>query len=187
MSSVKKIIIFSLISAALFLLVIIFLVVPFCSSIKEISNQIVEDKKNLASFKNEVQKAEQFEESYQNLEINPEKINEFLVNPSIPIELIKFIESLGKSENLYIKISPASVLKTDKDYWNSIGFSIELVGDFPSTMKFLEKLESSHYFIKTQKLHTRTLSEKDASFGKYASFPVGEILTDLEIKVFTKD
>lgn len=171
MSSAKKIIIFSSAFGLIFFLTVIFLVMPLYNSIKEISGRILTVKRDLASFENEVLRAEQFQESYNDLEINPEKINDFLVNPSAPIELIKFFEALARETGLNIKISPVSSLRLSNDPWDSMSFSMELSGEFPSVVRFLEKTESSHYFIKTQKFYAK--AEK--------------MLAVLEIKVFTKD
>lgn len=179
MSSVKKIIIFSLMSALVFILVVIFLIIPLFGSIKETSGRILTEKKDLAFFENQALKAEQFEDNYKNLEITPEKINVFLVNPSAPIELIKFFENLAKETGLTIKISPVSSPKLKNDSWNSMGFSIELTGNFSGIIRFLEKTETSHYLIEVQKFRARRIVEKDV--------PTEKISAILEVKVFAKD
>ncbi len=108
------------------------------------------------------------------------------MNESAPIELIKFFEDTARDVGLLIDISPASVLKTGSDPWDSIGFSVELIGDFSSAMKFLEKIENGHYFIETTKFNAKSITQKDISHKRYQEFLIGQILTVIDFKAYTK-
>ena len=69
---------------------------------------------------------------------------------------------------------PISSLKEDNDPWKFIAFSVELIGDFADSMRFLEKVENSHYFIKAKKLHVSSTT------------PEGQTLTTIEFKAYTR-
>ncbi|KPJ55061.1 hypothetical protein AMJ47_02110 [Parcubacteria bacterium DG_72] len=182
----KKIIIFSSVSLLVALLLVLLIVVPLLKNIYDIFDSILETKRDLASFENEASKAELFNNDYNNLQITSEKIEQCLVNKSAPIELIKFFEDTAKDVGLLIDISPASVLKMSRDSWESIGFSVELIGDFSSSMKFLEKVENGHYFIETTKFSAKSITQKDISPRRYQEFLIGQILTLIDFKAYTK-
>ncbi len=182
----KKIIIFSFISLLVVFLLVLLIIVPLLRNIYGIFDNILETKKDLASFKNESLKAEVFDNDYNDLQITSETIEQRLVNESAPIELIKFFEDTAKELDLLIDISPASILTMQKDPWQSIGFSVELIGDFSNAMRFLEKIENSPYFIETTKFDARLMTQKDLSHKRYQDFLIGRILTTLEFKAYTK-
>ena len=182
----KKIIIFSSVSLLVVLLMALLMVAPLLKNIYGIFNSILETKKDLASFENEASKADVFNSDYDNLQITSEKIEQNLVNESAPIELIKFFEDTAKEMDLLVDIYPASVLKRNRDPWESIGFSIELIGDFSSAMRFLEKIENSPYLIETIKFNAKSITQKDVSYKRYQDFIIGQILTSIEFKAYTK-
>jgi len=182
----KKIIIFSSISLLVVFLLVLLIITPLLRNIYGIFDSILETKKDLASFENEALKVEVFINDYNNLQITSETIEQRLVNESAPIDLIKFFEDTAKELNLSIDISPTSVLAMDRDPWESIGFSIELIGDFSSAMRFLEKIENSPYFIETTKFDAKLITQKDVSYRRYQDFIIGQILTTLEFKAYTK-
>lgn len=186
MSYSKKIIIFSSVSLMVALLLVVFVVAPLLKNIYYIFDNILEIKRDLASFENEALEADLFSSDYNSLQITSEKIDQRLVGGSAPIELIKFFENTAKDMGLSIDISPSSVLKADRDPWESIGFSVELIGDFSGAMKFLDKIENSPYFIETTKFNAKLITQKDVSPRRYQEFLIGQILTTIEFKAYTK-
>lgn len=158
MSFIKKIIIFSTISLMAVVLTVIFGIAPLFFGIKELANKIIVEKKSVLSFEEEAKIANQFEKNYENLELNPKSLDNFLASSDAPLGLIKFFESMAKESNLSIDIYPSSIVKLEKDPWDSIGFNLELTGDFLSFLKFLEKIENSNYFIQAQKIQTRKVA-----------------------------
>lgn len=173
MDFVKKIIIFSIGAAIITILIIVFCLVPLFFELEGVTNKIVAEKKSTFSFEEEVAIAEQFEKVYSDLKLNFEKIDSFLVSSEAPIDLIKFLEGKAQKSNLLIDIHPYSIIKSEDDPWNSMGFNLELTGEFSNFLKFLEKIENSNYFIQVQKIQVKKISPED----------IGAIL---DIKVFTK-
>jgi len=178
MSSVKKIIIYSSVSAIIVLLLVIFLIVPFISSIKRTSGEILNIRKDIVSFKNDVARAEEFRQGYEDLKITPEKIEKRLVDFSAPIDLIGFLEILAQETGLSVDIFPISLPKKEKQVWDYVGISVESKGSFPEIMRFLGRLESGSYFIKVEKFYARQ--------GKLEDFTGENISARLDFKAFAK-
>jgi hypothetical protein len=186
MPYLRKIIIFSSVSLLTALLLIALIIIPLLGSIYNIFGQITEAKRDLASFNNEMLKAEVFDQEYSGLQITPETINQNLVAKSAPIDLIKFFEDTAKDAGLLVDISPVSVSKGNSDQWDSIGFSVELTGDFAGSMKFLEKVENSSYFIEAVKFDANVITQKDVGPQRYNEFSIGQISTVIDFKVYAK-
>lgn len=161
-------------------------VIPLLKNIYNIFDSILETKRDLAFFEKEASEAELFNSDYNSLQITSEKINQRLVNKSAPIELIKFLEDTARNLGLSIDISPSSVLKLGNDPWESIGFSVELIGDFTSCMRFLERIENSPYFIETTNFNAEVITQRDISSRGYQEFLIGQTVTTIEFKAYTK-
>jgi len=186
MSPIKKIIIFSVAAAAVIVLVFIFGFVPLFFGIREVVDKIIAEKKSLFSFKNEVAIAEQFEKGYDDWKFNPEEIDKFLANADAPIDLIEFLENTAREGGLLINIYPCSVVRSEEDPWEAMGFGLELTGNFLSFLSFLEKVENSNYFIQIQKIQVRKLTPNDIYLEKYSKFSLEDVKVILNIKVFVK-
>lgn len=154
------------------MIILMFVVFPLFGSIREISKEISALQEDMVIFENDFIRANDFQKSYDSLEITSEKISSRLISSSVPIELIKFLEDAARDAGLTIEISPAAAAGSSDQF---LGFSINLAGDFANTMKFLGKIESGSYFIKTQRIHMRRGAQ-------YA----GQLMTSLEIKALTK-
>lgn len=187
MSYTKKIIIFSSVSFLIAVLLTALGVFPLLKNMYGVLDSILGIKRDLAIFENEVSKAEFFEQEYNDLEITPERVDQRLVNNSAPIELIKFFEDTASESGLLIDISPIAAAKRDKDPWDSIGFSIELIGEFTSSMKFLEKIENSPYFIEVFNFNAQLVTQRNVPARRYEEFLLGQIITTIELKAYTKN
>ena len=185
MSSTKKIIIFSAAALAIIILALVFGIAPLFLKIGNITDKIIAEKKSAISFEEEVTVAEQFEESYENLELNPQNIDNFLASSSAPVDLIKFFEDTARESSLFIEISAMPVEKLEEDLWESIGFRLELSGSFLNFLKFLEKVENGSYFIQIQRVQAEKDLSRNASLEEGS--PSGKsVKVILDIKVFTK-
>jgi len=52
--------------------------------------------------------------------------------------------------------------------------------------KFLDKIESSSYFIETTKLSAKSITQRDITPRRYQEFLIGKILTIIDFKAYTK-
>lgn len=186
MLSAKKITITSIAFGLTVLFLIFFIIFPIFRNIKETVYNIIEVKKDFVFFEEEVERAEAFEKDYDNLEITPEKIDKFLVDSSVPIEFIDFLEDLAKQQNLSIKILPAFLVERSEDDFSSMSFKIEIGGNFSEIMRFLGKLELSPYFILTDKIYIRERISKSNILAQQETVFSGELFSTIEIKVYVK-
>jgi hypothetical protein len=185
-SFAKKIITISIVLGLVVLVLIFFVIIPIFKDIKEAAYNIIEAKKDLVFFEKEVKRAEAFEENYNNLEITPEKIDKFLIDSSVPIEFIDFLENLAKKQNLSIKISPAFSIESSETSFNSMVFKIETSGNFSEIMKFLGKMESSPYFVLIDKFYIREGAGRSNIVGQENTMIFGQVFSTIEIKVYAK-
>lgn len=164
---------------AVFVGLVFLLVVPFLADIRSSSEALLEAKKNFKFVKEKSEKINSVRDYYKNMEPDLSKISGFLIDPKIPIDLIKFWESAAKEENLEISVSSSSSEKNESDLWPSISFQARLVGEFPNFMRFLKKVELSPYF-----LEVRSLGISRAEIKKGES-TVSGISANLGLKIYT--
>jgi len=182
----RKIILLSIGVAIFNLLLIIMILFPLFVDLNKVANDIIVLRKDSVSFEKELEIAEQFNNSYDSLELKQENIEYFLINFDVPIDLIKFFENTAKDSNLMISIFPSSIGKPEKGSWGSMSFNIELLGDFLGFSRFLEKLETSHYFLEIQSIQLRKITKEELYLEKYEGFSTGQVKTTLKVRVYTR-
>ncbi len=179
MQAKKKIIILSIIFGAITALLIGFAAFPLYKGIKKDLAELINVKKELVMSKEEAGKFEQFRDTYEKNESDLIKIDQFFIDPDVPIDLIKFWEKTANSCCLSITVSPVS-LKSEKGApWNSIGFQVNLTGLFSNFSKFLEKTESGPYLIEIQRLILSKLKDNEEE-------GIGGVRVNLSARVFAK-
>ncbi len=186
MGNKQKIIINLIIFGIIILVLIIVVGFPLLKGIKKNSEEIIKVMKEIVLSKTQVEKFEEYRETYKKLTPDLEKIDNLFVNPEVPIDLIKFWEKTAADSNLLIDISPALSKSAETDPWNFIGFRVILTGSFPNLSKFLEKTEAGSYLIEIQNLVIKRLTEKDITSKEYEQFSLDDVNTALLIKVFAK-
>ena len=186
MSFQKKINISIIILLVLSLLSIFFLIYPSFLEIKKIANDLISLKGNLIFLETKIKNLEEFRKKYQSLKKDLEKIDKIFINADLPIDFISFLEKDSQDCGLIVKISPLSLIETQKDPWPSIGFQITAAGSSPNFLKFLEKLESSQYLIEIQNLNIVRLSELELKTKEFEKLSPGDVKTLFSLKVFTK-
>ncbi len=81
-----------------------------------------------------------------------EKINSIFIDGQAPINLIQFWEKTARENDLLLDVNSISLKSNKKDLWKSIGFQINLVGNYVNFLKFLEKIEYGPFLMKTQRI-----------------------------------
>jgi len=187
----KKIIISIVFFLVLSILLIVFLIYPVFLEIKKTSQDFLAQKEKLTVLEQKVKNLEKFRITFSGISSNLEKIDNFFVDPEVPIDFIRFLEKTSQDSQLSLKISPGQAIKIKKDESPFIVFQLSLTGSFPNLAKFLEKLESASYLIEIQNLTITRLKETELT----QSFPekelgekysLGDINAVLSIKVYTK-
>ena len=165
------------------ILLVVFVIYPLFKEIKSNSEELVSQKKELATLEAKIDYLEKFKILYKNLEEILEKIENLFVNPEIPIEFISFLEKKAEDCQMTIQIAP-SIYKEEieKDHWAYLSLQISTVSSFPNFLKFLEKLESSIYLIEIQNLNINKSTKTELE-----GLPsIDNVQSDFFLKVFTK-
>jgi hypothetical protein len=163
--------IFSLIALAL----IIFGAWPLIEGIKKDSEDLISAKNDIANFNVQSIEIENFKNNYENYKTNLEKIDQLFINPSDPVEFIKFLEKTASECEVSMQVSlPPSLSNSETELApNFIVFQLSLKGDFSNILLFINKIESGSYLIESKDLTIQNQENKNS-----ASF---------NIKVFTKN
>ena len=175
MNSTKQIILISVGFGSVLLLIVVFVICPLFQGIGVASDEFILTRKELSLSENELEKSEQFKDTYAKLETDLNKISQLFVNPEVPIDLIEFWEKLAGQSQLSIDIAPISLAAKKEDVWGSLGFRINLEGPFLDFLKFLQKTESCPYLSEVQNLSVKKLEVSANS-----------VSANLVVKTFTK-
>jgi len=79
-------------------------------------------------------------------------------------------------------LTPSLAQKIGTDIWPSISMQIKFSGSFQNTLKFINKLENSPYFLSIESLKMNKSEEK----VKVKNITSIIIKTDCLLKIFTK-
>ena len=163
-----------------------FLVYPLLKDIKNYSNEIISQKKEVSSLENKIEDIEEFRKNYAKIKPNLEKIETLFTNPEAPIDFISFLEKTSQDCQISIKIVPAAITKKTEESRAPLSFSITSAGSFPNFLRFLEKLESGPYLTEIQNLSIKRLQDTELKSKEFESLSLGDIQASFLIKVFTK-
>lgn len=163
----------------LILLIVVFAVYPILKEIKNNTQNLLSQKKDLITIETEIENLAKFQTVYNNLGEVSNKIKSLFVNLEVPVEFISFLEDASKTCQLETEIHVSSVGKIENDPWSSFVFQINSTGSFSNFAKFLDKLENNRYLIEIQNLNISNLTEKEIS-------PTGIIKANFSFKVFAK-
>lgn len=181
----KKIILFSMFFGIVSLVLVFLVIWPLVKNIKRNSNEFIETRKEIILSKTKTKELEEFKNFYQKLNPDLERVSQLFIDPEVPIDLIKFWEKTAKDSELSISISPISSKTVEAEFWNSLGFQINLNGFSPNFLRFLEKIENSFYLVEIQNLSIKK-SEEKINPVEFASQLFNRVDAILTIKFFTK-
>lgn len=175
----KKIIIASILGIGiLFILTVIFQTI---NNIKENSQALISQKKELILLENKIKGLKAIEKELKIKEEELEKINKLFIEPEDPVELINFVSFLRKiatDSEIIINISPPFHKKEPPAF---LIFQISGQGKFVGMMKFLEKLENNPYYL----IEISNLSLKATRENEEEIEPI-IIEANLSLKVYSR-
>ena len=186
MNNKRKIVLISVVSGAISLALISFIIFYFSKEIKNYSQELLSVRNRLSSISGQTSGVSQIKEIYKEIEPNINKVDQSFVDSGVPIGLIKFFEETAKESNVLINISSSAIKETEEDLWLSIGFRTNLTGSFVNTLRFIDKIESGSYLVEIQDLKIQRLSESELKGIQYSQFSLGDVNVNLSIKVYTK-
>lgn len=164
-----KIYIFGATVAILILVIILFLL----QGIQKSSQELISQKKELILFKQKGESLENLRGKYKAYQQNLEKINNFFVDSTLPIEFIRFLEKSALDSQASIRVSSTKEITGPEP---ALSFNTSLSGSFANLLKFIDKLENSPYLIEIDNLNVKKLGREQP----------GNIMANLELIVLTE-
>jgi len=183
----KKIILISVVSGIIGLAFIFLLIYPLFKRIIKNSQGIIETRKEIVLSQDKAGDISQIKKDFKKLEPDLEKIDSLFVDSEAPIGLIEFLEKTAVNSGISIEIRPVSLKKSKEDSWDSIGFQITTISSSDNSLRFLEKLEATHYLIEIQNVVVNKLTEQNLKSQRYEGYSLGDVILNLKIKVFTNE
>lgn len=181
MNPKKQIIITSLICGLISLILLFFVIYPLIKGIKYNSESIVNLKKEVKFLQSQEKNLAELKDLTSEVEPDFVKMNNLLIDPEVPIDLIKFLEKTAEEQNVSIEIAAPSLKREEKGLWNYMNFQINIQGSFSNVLRFVEKIESSPFLIETISLSISRLDK----IGKDKKI-LDAVTANFSIKVFTK-
>ncbi len=133
----KKTLLISVTFGIISLVLITLVIYPLFKGIEKDSEELITIKRNLVFSQDKTGNISQIRKIYEEIEPDSQKIDNFFVDPGVPIDLIKFLEKIANDSKTLISIT-SIVNKTDENNpWNYMEFQTNLVGSFPNFLRFL--------------------------------------------------
>ena len=129
-----------------------FIICPIFSDIKQNSENLLENKKELASIEYLTKSFEDFEKNFELYEEGLKEMEgllnkESLIDPEIPIEFINFFKEKSQELDLNLRITALSTDDVEDNHWNTLKFRVTGVGRVDHVRNFIEKLENSKWLL----------------------------------------
>ncbi len=175
MNSKKKIIIICVISGFASLALIFFVIFPMIGEIKKDFDEFAFMKIKLSEDGRE--SSSSLKDFYDLIKPDFEKIDNLFIESEAPVELIEFWEKIAQDSKVSIDISAINFKKEEAGLWSYIDFRMNLKGDFPDILRFVEKIETGLYLAEITNLSIEKNVKDAKSTGAVAN---------LSIKVFSK-
>lgn len=173
-------------SAGIFFIILVFLVVfPLLNSIENSYSDEIKTRNDLANYKNQEKKYTELVGQYSNINTT---FDNLFIDKGAPIEIIEFWEKIASADGVSIEISANGIPGQSANGWNYMSFKISLGGSFNNITKVLERIEKEPYLgeiskISMQKNSKENQAIKDKSQEKQS---IGEVKADLFINVYAK-
>jgi len=164
------------------LLLIVFLIHPLFKDIKKNSEELLSQKQEIILLTQESENLGEIKNALETYQSNLQKMESLFINPELPIEFVNFLEKNASQSLLFLKISSIVKNQQEKDVWSSFSIQVSTIGPFPSSLRFLEKLENSPYLIEVLNFKVERLTEKKLN----STFSLGDVEATSLLKVYTK-
>ncbi len=155
LSEKKNVFIYYILPFFILLLLVVGVVYPLFLGVQQKSSKIISIKKKEKIIEN--LKCYQDKEK---IKEDMEKIDSLFTDSQAPINLIQFWEETAKENNLLLEVNSVSLKSDKEDLWKSIGFQMNLLGDYISFLKFLGKIEYSPFLMKVQQITINSVEKE---------------------------
>ena len=164
-----------------------FLVIyPLINKIKSSSLAFIEKKETLEILEKEQIEFNLLKEQYKKIEPELTKINQSLLNSEKTLDFIVALENIAEKANNNYEIKVTQLQKEPKEKFSFLTFQIYLWGSFPNLIKFLIYLENMPYWVETDQIQIRPITQEEIGTKKgLVNLSTGDVNTNLIVKVYT--
>lgn len=181
MKTDKKLITTVIIFLLAFSVMISFLILPLFEDIRNYSRGITVVKEKIFLLEKKKKNLSKLNEENELFATNLNKLRNFFVNLSDPINFLNFLEQTITNCGLESKI----FFLTSEEK-NTLRTQITLLGSFPSFLRFLEKIENAPYLIEVEGINVRKLTEEDLEMEQYRKYSFNDVEINMIIRVLTE-
>lgn len=183
--TIKQKIVLSILLVVLTLFgLIFFLFRPLLAKVQKLS-QIVEQKqvviKNPDFQKQYQSQIAQLKADYQTIEPKLPLLKQSILEKEKAVEFIKVLENTASQTNLtqeiQVQVKTKDKEEKEKTKENALFFNLNLTGNFPDLLRFLEIIENAQYLLQVQKIQIKVLRDKEKQL-------TGQIQSNVGLKVY---
>lgn len=186
MSPVKKIYIAVIFFLLVTVLLISFLIYPSFSAIRENSQALLQEKNKIAFLVQEEEGREKLENFYQLYKQDLASLEAIFFDVDLPLDFINFLEESANQTQVQIRVSSIKKDVNKEDSWPILLIQLAIVGHFPNSSEFLERLETGPYLAEVLDLSVKKLTESEIRLVDLHMAPLADTTTILNIKTATK-
>ena len=184
MTAKRKIYVTTICFLVIFVLAVIFGILPLMTEIKKSSENLVFQRRVLDLFQQQLMNLEDFQENYSFYQSTLERIEKSFVVPEAPIDFIEFLEREAQKAGLEFEIYPLALPLAETDLWKSSGLRVMTAGPFSSCSRFLERLEQSPYLLEIFQLNIERIGEEGLG-KKFETLVLGDTIFNINLKTFS--
>lgn len=154
-------------------ILILGIIIFILQGIQKDSQELISIKKELTLLGQQEKDFESLKKKYEIYQQNLEKINNFFIDLTFPVEFVQFLKNSASDARISMKISLATEIKEPEP---ALSYNTTLSGSFANLLKFIDKLENGPYLIEINNLNIKKLAQES----------VGNITANLELIVLAK-
>ncbi|OGZ72432.1 MAG: hypothetical protein A2908_03285 [Candidatus Staskawiczbacteria bacterium RIFCSPLOWO2_01_FULL_38_12b] len=179
-----------LIFGLIILSLVLFLVLPLLTEIKNGSKNLLSKKNNTAVLQAQSNEIENFKKEYRNYKTNLEIMDQLFIDPQNPVDFIKFLENTANDTGIKIEISLAPISQQKNEKF--ITLQLFSSDNFIKIMNFTEKLENGPYLVEIKNVAIKKQPPKTPSnlaseqVETNDGAPSEEVDANFSINIFTK-
>ena len=147
-----------LIFGLIILSLVLFLVLPLLTEIKNGSKNLLSKKNNTAVLQAQSNEIENFKKEYRNYKTNLEIMDQLFIDPQNPVDFIKFLENTANDTGIKIEISLAPISQQKNEKF--ITLQLFSSDNFIKIMNFTEKLENGPYLVEIKNVAIKNSPQK---------------------------
>ncbi len=169
----------------LVIFLVVFVITPLFKGIKKSSDNLLFEKERIILLQEKKESLDRTEVLYKNYQSDLARIEEYLIDPEVPIDFIRFLENVSDDSNVNLEII-SMVKNEESEPWPSLSFRVLVAGSFPDFLRFLEKIENSPYLIEILDLNGKRLTESELRAREFEGLSLDGVSVSFFFKVYTQ-